>query len=368
MSKGAFILEEIFPRTTCDYSIAVFSNSVASILDFVYNHGVDWDLIAHNWAVDILAREIATGTIRQAYMFTGLAGLGRRTLALRFTQALNCPTPPSPGDACRNCRTCRQIEQMAFSDLSIVEAQLSGGTLRVDQVREMLHKLALKPYEAKYRVAVLLRFEEAHPSAMNALLKTLEEPAPQVVMIITAESAESLLPTITSRCEILRLRPLAVAELSAHLQMKKDLPADLADLCAHLSAGRPGVALRLAQNPDILENRKKWLEFHQHVLVSSLRERFSLVEDLLKEGESLKEGLTIWTSLWRDVVLTSLNASVPVVNTDLQGEISRLTTQFGERVSIKKISLLEKTITLLEKNINPKLALEVLLLDLPYND
>lgn len=322
-------------------------------------------MIGHRWAVDILAKEIASGTIRQAYLFSGQTGLGRRTLALRFVQALNCPTPPSPGDACRNCRTCRQIERMAFSDLSIVEAQQPGGTLRVDQIREMLHNLALKPYEAKYRTAVLLRFEEAHPSAMNALLKTLEEPAAQVVIILTAESPESLLPTISSRCEILRLRPLAVAELSAELQQRMEIPDTMADLFAHLSGGRPGTAIRLAQNPQVMENRRKWLEIHQRAIAASRRERFGLVEELMNEGESLQDGLSIWLSLWRDVVLTSVNASVPVVNLDLRDEISRLSNLFDDVVSVNKISVLEKTIALLERNINPRLALEVLMLDLP---
>ncbi len=90
----------------------------------------------------------------------------------------------------------------------MVQAEQAGGTLKVEQVRELQHSLSLAPYEGRYRVALLLRFEEAHPSAANALLKTLEEPSPQVVLVLTAESAESLLPTIVSRCEVLRLRPL----------------------------------------------------------------------------------------------------------------------------------------------------------------
>lgn len=313
----------------------------------------------------MLANEIANGRIRHAYLFTGQQGLGRRTLALRFAQALNCPTPPEPGDACRTCRTCLQIEKMSFSDLTVVEAMSTGGTLRVDQVRELLHSLALKPYQAKYRVAVLLRFEEAHPSAMNALLKTLEEPAPQVVIILTAESAESLLPTIASRCEILRLRPLPVADLTDSLEMKIKNQDYSPALLAHLSAGRPGAALRMAQNREILDSRERWLDIHRQVMTASRRERFSLVEALLKEENGLRNGLTIWLSLWRDVVLAASEAGVPFVNVDLEGEIARLTAQFGEKASANKVVQLQRTITLLERNINPRLALEVLMLDLP---
>ena len=326
---------------------------------------MDWDLLGHGWAVENLANEVASGSIRHAYLFCGQEGLGRRTIALRLAQALNCPTPPTPGDACRKCRICRQIERMSFSDLSIVQSDQVGGTLRVDQVRDLLHSLALMPYEARYRIAVLLRFEEANPSAMNALLKTLEEPPAQVVITITAESPESLLPTIASRCEILRLRPMRIMDLSQGLQRREGIPPQTADLFAHLSGGRPGIALRLAQNPELVESRKLWLEFHNHSLASSRRERFSLVEDLLKDREYLREGLRIWLSLWRDVVLVSLKTSVRLVNLDLEDEIARLADQFGQEGAIQKITILEKTINSLDRNINARLALEVLMLDLP---
>jgi len=326
---------------------------------------VDWDLLGHGWAVENLANEVASGSIRHAYLFCGQEGLGRRTIALRLAQALNCPTPPTPGDACRKCRICRQIERMSFSDLSIVQSDQVGGTLRVDQVRDLLHSLALMPYEARYRIAVLLRFEEANPSAMNALLKTLEEPPPQAIIVVTTESAESLLPTIASRCEILRLRPMPIMDLSQGLQRRERIPPQTADLYAHLSGGRPGIALRLAHNPELVESRKMWLEFHKHLLSASRRERFSLAEDLLKDREYLPEGLRIWLSLWRDVVLVSLKTSVRLVNLDLEDEIARLADQFGQEGAIQKITILEKTINSLDRNINARLALEVLMLDLP---
>jgi len=339
--------------------------SVAWFLIFEYNQVVDWDLLGHSWAVENLANEVASGTIRHAYLLCGQQGLGRRTLALRLAQALNCPTPPSPGDACRTCRTCRQIERMSFSDLSIIQADQVGGTLRVDQVRELLHSLALMPYEARYRVALLLRFEEAHPSAMNALLKTLEEPPSQAIIMVTAESAESLLPTIASRCEILRLRPMPIMNLSQGLQSREGIPPQTADLYAHLSGGRPGIALRMAHNPELVESRKTWLEFHKNLLSASRRDRFSLAEDLLKDREYLPEGLRIWLSLWRDILLVSLKSNVPVVNLDLENEIARLADRFCQEGAVQKIAILEKTISSLDRNINPRLALEVLMLDLP---
>jgi DNA polymerase-3 subunit delta' len=161
---------------------------------------------------------------------------------------------------------------MQHPDLSIVRAEQEGGTLKVDQIRDLQRSLSLAPYEARYRVAVLLRFEEAHASASNALLKTLEEPSP---LVLTAESAESLLPTIVSRCEVLRLRPLAAEALSQGLQSRWGLLPDQARLLAHLSGGRPGYAMRLHEHPELLQQRQAWLNDHRNLLSASRVARFA---------------------------------------------------------------------------------------------
>src|SRR4030067_1091410 len=173
---------------------------------------MDWGMIGHDWAVNLLAEHVAFGRERHAYLFTGPSGVGRRTLALRFAQGLNCIKPPVPGQPCRVCSACKRIELMHHPDLTVVEAEREGETLKIDQVRALQHTLSLTPYEARYRIALLLRFEEAHISASNAMLKMLEEPPAQVVVILTAKSAENLLPTIVSRCEVLRLRSVAMEE------------------------------------------------------------------------------------------------------------------------------------------------------------
>ncbi len=137
---------------------------------------MDWGILGHDWAVELLQGHITQGLTRQAYLITGPRGVGRRTLALRFAQALNCTQPIALGIPCRKCRACTQIERMLHPDLAVVQAEQVGGSLKVDQIRELQRSLSLAPYEARYRIAVLLRFEEANPNAANALLKTLEEP------------------------------------------------------------------------------------------------------------------------------------------------------------------------------------------------
>lgn len=335
---------------------------------------MNWDMLGHEWAVNLLKEHVAQGNYRHAYLITGSQGLGRRTLALRLAQALNCLEADSPGEPCRTCRTCRQIEAMQHPDLSVIQAEQIGGTLIVDQIRELQRSLALAPYEARYRVALLLRFEEAHPSAANALLKTLEEPPPQVVLIVTAESSDILLPTIVSRCEVLRLRPIAPATVAQGLQIRWDLPQDEAHLLAHISGGRPGYALKLHQEPSIMEDRQAWLMDHHALLAASRVARFRHVEEKMIAGINkdkprvmarLRGILQVWLSLWRDVLLRSSGASGSLSNPDQLQAIERISIHIGLESAYKTVASLERTLNLLDKNANPRLACEVLLLDLP---
>jgi len=150
----------------------------------------NWNLIGHEWAVDMLKKHVVHGTTRHAYLLAGPPGIGRRTLALRFAQALNCLTPSAPGIPCGECRNCKQIAAMQHPDLTIVQADTEGGTLKVDQIRDARRLLTFKPYAANYRVALFLRFQEANDSAANALLKTLEEAPSYAVLILTADNPE----------------------------------------------------------------------------------------------------------------------------------------------------------------------------------
>jgi DNA polymerase-3 subunit delta' len=327
---------------------------------------MNWEMLGHEWAVGLLREQVSRQSLRHAYLFVGPQGIGRRTLALRFAQALNCLTPPALGDFCGNCRPCLQIARMQYADLEVVEAEQKGGALRVEQIRNLQRSLSLSAYEANYRVAILLRFEDATISAMNALLKTLEEPAPQVVLILTAESAESLLPTIVSRCEVLRMRPLPVDVVSQGLATHWGVSEEQAQLLAHISAGRPGYALRLYEEPELQEQRVTWLDDHWRLLSSSRVERFRYAETLAKEKDVIPQILAVWLSFWRDVLLRGLGTAASLVNLDRQGEIDDLSANVGVEQAFKVVSTLEHTLDSLGRNVNLRLAVEVVMLDLPY--
>ena len=324
----------------------------------------NWNILGHEWAVEMLKQHILRKSVRHAYLFTGPPGLGRRTLALRFAQALNCTQPPAPEQPCGVCRECRQIEAMQHPDLSIVQAETEGGTLKVDQVREVRRMLALKPYQAKYRVALFLRFQEASEGAANALLKTLEEAPEYAILILTADSPEQLLPTITSRCEVLRLRPMPAEVIEKYL-LENGAEAHQAHLIAHVSSGRPGYALRLLNDESALELRAGRLADLGQLLAATRVQKFSYAENLAKDKEAMRQTLLVWLSYWRDVLITVSRAEISIANIDQDESISSLAKRLDLGGARRVVQNLESALERLEHNVNPRLLAEVLLLDLP---
>ena len=324
----------------------------------------NWNLTGHEWAVDMLQKHIVHGTTRHAYLFAGPPGLGRRTLALRFAQALNCPTPLEVGIPCGTCRDCKQIESMRHADLTVVQADSEGGILKVDQIREARKTLILKPYMSKYRVALFLRFHEANDNASNALLKTLEEAPSYAVLILTADNPEQLLPTIVSRCEVLRLRPLSVEKIQTELE-NRGLERSRAKLVAHISGGRMGYALRLVENGSLLEKREERLNDLLALMPASRVEKFKYAEQISKDKEALRQTILFWLSYWRDVMLRAAQAGTPLVNVDRNVEIEDIAGRMDLSASRRVVGGLEEALEKLERNVNPRLLTEVLLLDMP---
>jgi DNA polymerase III subunit delta' len=332
----------------------------------------NWGLLGHEWAVNLLKQQIAHNSVRHAYLFCGPPGLGRRTLAIRFARALDCPQPPAPGESCGACRTCQQIEAMQYPDLAVIQAEAEGGVLKIDQVREVNHSLSLKPYQSKYRVALFLRFQEANQNAQNALLKTLEEAPAHAILILTADNSEQLLPTIASRCEILRLRALPIETVADALQ-ERGAESEEARLLAHLSNGRPGYALRLLADPDTLKARADRLTDLIGLLAATRVAKFAYAEKLAKDKDNFRRVLLIWSSFFRDVLLSVAQAtpgrapgtSAPLANVDRVAEIAQLSGRLSLQQARQTVSELERAVERLEKNVNPRLLAEVTLLDLP---
>ena len=330
----------------------------------------NWNMLGHEWAVDMLHQQVAHGEARHAYLFCGPPGLGRRTLALRLAQALNCTKTIAPGIPCGVCRDCKQIEEMRHPDMNVIQAvdedgvSKENGILKVDQVRAVQHSLSLRPYQAKYRVALFLRFQEANDNAANALLKTLEEAPAHAILLLTADTPEQLLPTIISRCEVLRLRALPISAIESDL-LDRGVDEERARLLAHISGGRPGYARRLVDDMTLLEKREERLNDLQTLLPAPRVEKFSYAEKLAKDKEVMRQTIVIWLSYWRDVMLRVAGAESPLINVDRNMEIEFLAGRLNLSTARRVVSDLESALEKMDKNVNSRLLAEVLLLDWP---
>ena len=336
---------------------------------FVYNTLMPWNLLGHEWAVTMLQRDLAHDRLRHAYLFTGPEGVGKRTLAAEFARSLLCSAADPP---CGQCRHCTLAAKGAHSDLLTVAPVESGKRVRaekikIEPVRQLIYDLTLKPVEAKRRVAWLLQFDAANDAAMNAFLKTLEEPPANVVILLTAEGADGLLPTIVSRCEVLALRPLPLAAVRDALITRFMVSAERAELLAHLSGGRLGWAVRMSQDESALEARAQKLDDLAALLRASRVDRFAFAERLAREGslDRIQDTLDLWVTFWRDVLLASASTTVPLTNLDRAGQIQALAQSIPPAAARQSLAAIRRTGELLEKNVNTRLALEVLLLDWP---
>jgi DNA polymerase-3 subunit delta' len=254
-------------------------------------------------------------------------------------------------------------------DISLIQAEVKQGMIKVDQIRALQHSLSLSPYEARYRIALLLNFEAANANAQNALLKTLEEAPDKVILLITASSTEELLPTIVSRCEVLRLRPLPVHTLTEMLKERFSVAEPLASQIAHLSGGRVGIAMRyLADQKEIAEHTEE-VENLLELLGCSLRQRFSRVEGMLKapdqaqSRERLRGLAQTWMSVWRDTYLLACGSSAPITNLAQMKALQELALTVPADSIQSHLRMLESSLLMLDQNVNPRLLLENILMD-----
>lgn len=332
--------------------------------------------------MDLLRQHIRHGSVRHAYLFTGPPGIGRRTLALQFAQALNCiaeeeKIPIEPGDPCQECRHCKQIGRMQQPDLTVLTPDPDSLAIKVEQIRDLQHILNLHPYESRYRIGLLPDFQVATESAQNAFLKTLEEAPQKAILLLTADSADNLLPTIVSRCEVFRMRPAGVDETRRILGALTGMPDKEAFRLAHLTSGRIGSALALFRDPSALDQVEQILGDGFSLLQSNLPERFAYAERFKpkKNTSAYKEEnvrikklarltLQTWLLLWRDVYLACLQAQIPLVNLAWQEKIENLAGKASPQAVLQQVTRLENMLNLLETtNVTTQMLMEVLLLD-----
>lgn len=319
-------------------------------------------LVGHQWAVDLLSRQQQRGQPAQSLLLTGLPNVGKSTLACYFAQYLNCEGSPKP---CGHCLSCRKIISGNHPDVRILDDD--DESLKIDQIRELQRELSLSPHESQYRVVVLCNFERATTSAANALLKTLEEPASQVVLILTATDPGRLLPTIVSRCQILTLRPLPKQMILEALQTNSQASPEQAELLGQLAAGRLGWAVRALQDGQFLARREQHLQQLLSLLRMGRADRLAYAQQISRDPIAVKESLILWVTIWRDLLLLRSGSQTKIINLDWHDRLQALAQQISLAQAQEMVTRLRAALANLERNVNSRLNLEIVLLKLPLH-
>jgi DNA polymerase-3 subunit delta' len=321
-----------------------------------------WQMIGHEWAVEFLRQSLATGRVAHAYLLTGPPQVGKTRLALALAQSLNCGEPDPP---CGQCRSCLGIAQGVHPDVQVVAGTGAGRTIKIDQVRALQRDAVLAPYEGRFRVFIIRQADRATTEAANSLLKTLEEPPAHVLLALTAVQPEILPATVVSRCQRLHLRPVAIPVIEEALRARGHVASE-ARLLAKLSIGRVGWAIRAGQDDAVMSQRQQELDQLLVLLAAGRVERLDYAWKASRDTQALLRRIEMWTLWWRDLLLLSGHNDGHVLNVDRIDELRSLAAQTTLSESYATLQALQMASEQLEANVNARLALEGLLLKLPY--
>lgn len=327
-------------------------------------------LIGHADTMAAVRRGLAGDRLSHAYLITGPRGVGRRTLALEIAKMLNCEAP-TQHRPCGQCRSCRLIGRGVHPDVRVIKRAPDRREIIKDDVAFIQSDAQLRPADGRKKAYLVLNVEELGTLPANRLLKTIEEPTHFVHFLLTAADRAVVLPTIASRCQELRLRPVPQAELAAALVARNLVEADVAARVAALSGGRPGVALASAQDPSFLSRHETDVSDLYTLLAANRLQRLvyarTLADRWSPNRDAVQRTLRTWLTWWRDVLLVQLG--LPERTLHRTNAELRALTGAAQQIPVHQARTaqahVQQTLTDLDANVNARLALDLLLLRLP---
>jgi len=313
------------------------------------------EIVGHERIVEVFRRSVRSGKISHSYIFEGVPGCGRRKTALALIQAIYCQAVDD--DACGVCPACRKVTGGNHGDIHFVEPLPDKRDISIDQLREIQRELSLRPYEAPRKACIMEPAERMSVNAANSLLKTLEEPPGNAIIILLTENADMLLTTIRSRCQLIRFSPLSPENIRL-LLVRNGMAPDSADLLAPMAEGSMQRAVEL--DNDALSARRELLLTHLSALtLGRIASVFDTAEELAGNRDETLESLDLLLSLARDVVYLHAGSS-QIVNTSVRPALEAFAARCTMDGALQMLGSITETRRAVQRNANNKLALDCL--------
>jgi DNA polymerase III subunit delta' len=328
------------------------------------------EVLGHTPLINLLKRSVANGTLPPSLLFAGPSGVGKRKAAVALAQLLNC-LAPRDGDACGECAACTRIARRVHPDIVFIEPA-DTGLIRIETVRDAIDRAGYRPFEGRRRIVIIDEAGALTAHAQSALLKTLEEPPPSSVFVLVTAHPDMILPTVRSRCPMLRFGQLSTSDVAAVL-VANGRSAHEAQTIAAIADGSLSHALG-ASASELAEAR----DVAQRVLIAAANERSSgrrieAAKDLLEntgaggagDREQLSSHLRAMASLVRDAEAVALRVDERVlVNRDLRPLLDRLATTYRGDRAVRAYTAIDRALIALERNAGVKIVADWLALQL----
>ena len=324
------------------------------------------DVVGHKDILKYISSAVENNRVSHAYILNGERGSGKRMLANLFAMTLLCESGNS--EPCGKCHSCRQAESGNHPDIIRVTHE-KPNSISVDDIRTQVNNTVdIKPYQGPYKVYIIPQADMMTPQAQNAILKTIEEPPSYAVFLLLTENAEMLLPTINSRCVMLKLRNIKDTLIKKYLMENLEIPDYKADMCTAFAQGNMGRAIMLANSDHFNEIREEAVQLLKHISEMELNEIVAAVKNISVYKLEITDYLDIIMIWYRDVLLYKATKEIDkvVFKDQLQSikEQARKSSYEGIELILES---LEKAKARLKANVNFDLVMELLFLTIKEN-